>query len=625
MRAKKHKAGRSKIAIAFAALLAPLYLLLKEDEPTHTPDSSETNASPHSLQQSPDPLQRLIESGNTKSESIERDGTPRAYTRTRLVTTEGPHPYLRIVERWTTNPQQKSPSLRSREAFVANQLLVRLNEAANFDQLRALLHGTNLRLGKKITATLCTVESTTTTLDTLPQAIAFLTDHPEIVDTAEGDGYGFGGGDPDDSRFDEQWALKNTGQNGGTPGADVNASEFWETLENAPNVVIAVLDSGLNFHHPDLQNIAWVNPHETPQDNRDNDQNGWTDDINGWDFVNDDNDPSDDHGHGSNVTGIIAANRNNGTGVVGMLSSVQILSCKILNSENGGATSDLISGLRYARRQNASVMNLSLQNYPYSQIVDDEISLCQEQGIILSICGGNQGRDNDISPNYPSSYPHPNIISVANHDRHDQPWTGSFNPTNFGKERIDLFAPGRLILSPILNSSYSSYTGTSQAAPFVTSVAAAIKQINPEWGPSEIKSAILDTVTKQDSYQNLCLTSGRLNAAAALSLAILDADDRDSDNDGFSNRFELAAGTRIDQTHLFPKIVTQRFGDLLRTSVTSALRNDIQFTAEKSSDLQTWTTEDIVTTRSLQSFHARTLLSNVESTFIRFRPVEKTE
>lgn len=625
MRAKKHKAGRSKIAIAFAALLAPLYLLLKEDEPTHTPDSSETNASPHSLQQSPDPLQRLIESGNTKSESIERDGTPRAYTRTRLVTTEGPHPYLRIVERWTTNPQQKSPSLRSREAFVANQLLVRLNEAANFDQLRALLHGTNLRLGKKITATLCTVESTTTTLDTLPQAIAFLTDHPEIVDTAEGDGYGFGGGDPDDSRFDEQWALKNTGQNGGTPGADVNASEFWETLENAPNVVIAVLDSGLNFHHPDLQNIAWVNPHETPQDNRDNDQNGWTDDINGWDFVNDDNDPSDDHGHGSNVTGIIAANRNNGTGVVGMLSSVQILSCKILNSENGGATSDLISGLRYARRQNASVMNLSLQNYPYSQIVDDEISLCQEQGIILSICGGNQGRDNDISPNYPSSYPHPNIISVANHDRHDQPWTGSFNPTNFGKERIDLFAPGRLILSPILNSSYSSYTGTSQAAPFVTSVAAAIKQINPEWGPSEIKSAILDTVTKQDSYQNLCLTSGRLNAAAALSLAILDADDRDSDNDGFSNRFELAAGTRIDQTHLFPKIVTQRFGDLLRTSVTSALRNDIQFTAEKSSDLQTWTTEDIVTTRSLQSFQARTLLSNVESTFIRFRPVEKTE
>lgn len=625
MRAKKHKAGRSKIAIAFAALLAPLYLLLKEDEPTHTPDSSETNASPHSLQQSPDPLQRLIESGNTKSESIERDGTPRAYTRTRLVTTEGPHPYLRIVERWTTNPQQKSPSLRSREAFVANQLLVRLNEAANFDQLRALLHGTNLRLGKKITATLCTVESTTTTLDTLPQAIAFLTDHPEIVDTAEGDGYGFGGGDPDDSRFDEQWALKNTGQNGGTPGADVNASEFWETLENAPNVVIAVLDSGLNFHHPDLQNIAWVNPHETPQDNRDNDQNGWTDDINGWDFVNDDNDPSDDHGHGSNVTGIIAANRNNGTGVVGMLSSVQILSCKILNSENGGATSDLISGLRYARRQNASVMNLSLQNYPYSQIVDDEISLCQEQGIILSICGGNQGRDNDISPNYPSSYPHPNIISVANHDRHDQPWTGSFNPTNFGKERIDLFAPGRLILSPILNSSYSSYTGTSQAAPFVTSVAAAIKQINPEWGPSEIKSAILDTVTKQDSYQNLCLTSGRLNAAAALSLAILDADDRDSDNDGFSNRFELAAGTRIDQTHLFPKIVTQRFGDLLRTSVTSALRDDIQFTAEKSSDLQTWTTEDIVTTRSLQSFHARTLLSNVESTFIRFRPVEKTE
>lgn len=625
MRAKKHKAGRSKIAIAFAALLAPLYLLLKEDEPTHTPDSSETNASPHSLQQSPDPLQRLIESGNTKSESIERDGTPRAYTRTRLVTTEGPHPYLRIVERWTTNPQQKSPSLRSREAFVANQLLVRLNGAANFDQLRALLHGTNLRLGKKITATLCTVESTTTTLDTLPQAIAFLTDHPEIVDTAEGDGYGFGGGDPDDSRFDEQWALKNTGQNGGTPGADVNASEFWETLENAPNVVIAVLDSGLNFHHPDLQNIAWVNPHETPQDNRDNDQNGWTDDINGWDFVNDDNDPSDDHGHGSNVTGIIAANRNNGTGVVGMLSSVQILSCKILNSENGGATSDLISGLRYARRQNASVMNLSLQNYPYSQIVDDEISLCQEQGIILSICGGNQGRDNDISPNYPSSYPHPNIISVANHDRHDQPWTGSFNPTNFGKERIDLFAPGRLILSPILNSSYSSYTGTSQAAPFVTSVAAAIKQINPEWGPSEIKSAILDTVTKQDSYQNLCLTSGRLNAAAALSLAILDADDRDSDNDGFSNRFELAAGTRIDQTHLFPKIVTQRFGDLLRTSVTSALRDDIQFTAEKSNDLQTWTTEDIVTTRSLQSFHARTLLSNVESTFIRFRPVEKTE
>jgi hypothetical protein len=151
--------------------------------------------------------------------------------------------------------------------------------------------------------------------------------------------------------------------------------------------------------------------------------------------------------------------------------------------------------------------------------LDAEFTACQTAGILLCICAGNQGANNDLTPNYPSSYPHANIIAIGNHDRTDVRWSGSFNPSNYGAVSVDLFAPGRDILAPVLGAGYANYTGTSQATPFVTAVAAALKYLHPTWQAPEIKRRILDTVTKRSSYAGLCTTGGRLNAAAAVALS----------------------------------------------------------------------------------------------------------
>ena len=597
-----------------------------------TRNHPQTNASPNAYPElqalipkdqpeSTHPVQRAIANGLVERERFEPTDHDSRWLRTRIVSIKESDRKMRVVEVWEMNHELQRATCLSRELFLADQLLVRNHSTENLEQLNDILEDGNLSFGNKIAKNVYTLISGRQGLDAIPDAIRYLSDYPEIVDTVEGDGFGFGGGDPNDSRFDEQWGLKNTGQNGGTPGADVNATEFWRILTNTPDVTVAVLDSGLNFDHPDLQGISWINPGETDADGIDNDSNGWVDDVHGWDFVNDDNGPRDDHGHGSNVTGIIAANRNNGTGIAGMLSDAKILSCKILNSNNVGSTSNFIAGVQYAREQGASVMNLSLQNYPYSSLLNDECSRCESQGIILSICAGNQGEDNDSSPNYPSSYTHANIISVANHDRTDVRWSGSFNPSNYGKDSVDLFAPGRRVLSPILNSSYSAYTGASQAAPFVTSVCIAIKQANPSWKAPDIKSAILDTVVTKESYGGICQTSGRLDSAAALAQSIILGEENDSDKDGYSNRFELLAGSRLDLSDHLPAIDLEVAPGLLSISIPREQRDDLIFEAEKSFDLVSWISMGIVDTSTPQEFKNQISAPSEGQVFLRVRTV----
>ncbi len=229
-----------------------------------------------------------------------------------------------------------------------------------------------------------------------------------------------------------------------------------------------------------------------------------------------------------------------------MLAGARILVCKILNASNSGLTSNLIAATTYARQRNVPVMNLSLQSYPYDSTLDAAFTACQSAGIVLSICAGNQGLNNDTTPNYPSCYTHSNIIAVGNHDRTDVRWSGSFNPSNFGLASMNLFAPGRNILSPILGTAYSSYTGTSQATPYVTAVCGAIKYANPSWAATRIKSCILGSVVIKASYGGICVTGGRINAVSAMSHAFRQLPLQDTDGDRFSNLFEYLAGTRMD-------------------------------------------------------------------------------
>jgi subtilisin family serine protease len=460
-----------------------------------------------------------------------------------------------------------------------------------------------------------TVRLPTADLDAVPAALKFLSSQPGLVESAEPDGVGFGAGTPDDTRFSEQWGLHNTGQSGGTADADVDAPEFWDIIESAPGIVVAVLDSGLNFTHPDLQGIAWVNPGEIADDGIDNDSSGKADDVSGWDFVNNDKDPTDDHGHGSNVTGIIAANRNNGVGVAGMLGGVRILVCKILNSGNTGTTANLLAAVTYARQRGVPVMNLSLQNYPYSSALNTEFTACEAAGILLSICAGNQGVNNDSTPNYPSCYPQSNIIAVGNHDRTDVRWSSS----NYGLTNVDLFAPGRLILGPVLGANYSNYTGTSQATPHVTAVCAAIKYANPSWAAAGIKNSILSSVVAVPGYNGICVTGGRLNAVNAISDAFRQVPGQDSDGDQFSNLFEYLAGTRVDSRSDKPAVFIERAGGFLRIGVTRVTRADAHLAIEMSADLISWTTTGVTDLSTADTVLGGISLSDSPRSFIRIR------
>jgi len=499
---------------------------------------------------------------------------------------------LRAVEQWQLAPDGTPRNLR-RDLYTADQLIVSTRTDLGDRDARAAFAAVQPTAIERLKPGVYALRLPTATLDSTDLAARALAARSDRIVAAEPDGVGFGGGTPNDPYFSSQWGWHNTGQvSGSVTGsidADVDAPEFWDIAGDATGVTIAVLDSGLNFTHPDLQGVEWTNPGETAGDGIDNDASGKTDDVRGWDWVNNDNDPTDDHGHGTNVTSIMVALRDNGIGTAGLVSGAKILVCKILNASNGGLTSHLIAATTYARQRGVRLMNLSLQNYPYNSSLDAEFTACQSAGIVLCICAGNQGVNNDTTPNYPSSYTHANIISVGNHDRTDQRWSGS----NYGAVSVDLFAPGREIYGTGLGTGYSNYTGTSQATPAVTAVCAQLLALNPTWTPAEVKAAILGSVVARPAYAGICTTGGRLNALDALAYSLRLQAARDTDGDGYSDLVEYLTGTHLDSAASQPILTTELVGSDLRLRAPRVLRADSHFEIETSTDLVNWTTSGV--------------------------------
>jgi subtilisin family serine protease len=370
------------------------------------------------------------------------------------------------------------------------------------EKLGEILSGFNIALGTEITPGVFTAELPHASLEGVPRALELLR---PIVPQAEPDGIGFAAASmPDDPFFSNQWNLLNTGQSGGMPGVDIGAPSFWSALPALPDVTVAVLDTGVDFSHPDLRHLQ----------------------RRGFDFVNQDADPSDDNGHGTGVAGVIFAARNNGTGTSGLLSGARLLAVKVLGSDNKGSTADLIEGLSYARTNGASVINMSLVGYPppgRDGLLAQELARCEAAEIILCVSAGNRGSDNDKSPDYPSSHTNANIIAVGNHERLGRRWDGPDKPSNFGQTNVDLFAPGAAILSTDLPRSYgniSSWVGTSVATPHVAATAAALRALRPLWSAADIKAAILESAVRSPALAGLCQTGGRLNAARAADYAL---------------------------------------------------------------------------------------------------------
>ena len=325
---------------------------------------------------------------------------------------------------------------------------------------------------------------------------------------------------PDDARFGEQWALNNTGQTSGTIDADVDGPEAWERSLGS-EIIVGVIDTGVDLDHEDLAANIWTNAAElggTP--GVDDDNNGYIDDINGWDFANNDNDPNDDESHGTHVAGTIAAVGNNSIGVIGVSPNAKIMALKFLDSSGSGLTSDAILAIEYATANGAHITNNSWGGGGFSQALLDAIENANAAGALFIAAAGNDGTDNDITPHYPSSYNAPNIISVASTDHNDA--LSSFS--NFGATSVDLAAPGSSILSTLPNDTYGLLNGTSMATPHVTGVAALLYSLSLASQTSQtnagihltVKSQLLTSVDILSPLSNLMVTGGRLNAFTTL-------------------------------------------------------------------------------------------------------------
>ncbi|MEA5530651.1 S8 family serine peptidase, partial [Dolichospermum sp. UHCC 0684] len=322
---------------------------------------------------------------------------------------------------------------------------------------------------------------------------------------------------PNDPSFPQLWGLHNTGQNGGTPDADIDAPEAWDIQKGNPNLVIGVIDTGVDYNHPDLVGNIWTNPGEIAGDGIDNDNNGYIDDIRGWDFAYNDNNPSDVHGHGTHVSGTIAGKGNNGVGVTGVAWNAKIMPLKFLNDSGSGTLSAAILAINYATAKGVKITNNSWGGGPYTQSLYDAINAAGQAGALFIAAAGNSGQNADTSPMYPAAYNLANIISVASTTRTDS--LSSFS--NYGLTSVDLGAPGSDIYSTTPNNTYSTYSGTSMASPHVAGAAALVWSQNPTWTAQQVKNTLMNTGDPIAALAGKTVSGKRLNVYNALAAANL--------------------------------------------------------------------------------------------------------
>jgi len=324
---------------------------------------------------------------------------------------------------------------------------------------------------------------------------------------------------PNDPSFAQEWSLQNWGQSGGTAGIDINATRAWDITTGSRNVVVAVIDSGIDLTHPDLAGNLWTNPGEIAGNGIDDDRNGFVDDIHGWNFVDNNANLQDGYGHGTHVAGIIGAVGNDGVGVTGVAWRVSLMVLRVQNDSGAGTTSAVIGALRYAttmRRDfgiNVVVTNNSWEAAAgYSAVIEGLIREQGAAGITFVAAAGNHGTNNDVTPRYPSNYDLPNVIAVASLASSGV-LAGS---SDYGPATVDLAAPGTFILSTWKGGGYAALSGTSMAAPHVSGTVALLAAAKPGITVAEVRAAILGTTAPLASLAGKTVTGGRLDAFAAL-------------------------------------------------------------------------------------------------------------
>lgn len=409
-------------------------------------------------------------------------------------------------------PASVRPDRPDRPAFVPGELLLQFRpEVAEGDRDRVLnRHG--LRVLRHLRADGILKLQIPEGLD--PQTVAVRLRALAEVEAAEPNYYRYLDATPNDPRFSEMYGLNNTGQTGGTADADIDAPEAWDIATGSADVVVAILDSGMDLTHVDLTGNLYSNPGET-LNGVDDDGNGFIDDINGWDFRDNDNDPSDPSAlcssHGTHTAGTVGAVGNNGIGVTGVAQTVRIMPLRAFYALSIFCTAqdaDLIEAMDYMKRMNVPISNNSWGGGPASQMIRNAVA--GTRGLFVA-SAGNEGSDNDALPSYPASYGMENIVSVA--ATTDTDALASFS--NFGVTAVDLGAPGDDILSTTRGNTYGQLSGTSMAAPHVAGAAAVLLGNDPTLTAHELRAKLL----KSTDFKGLPVaTGGRLNLFNALTL-----------------------------------------------------------------------------------------------------------
>ena len=322
---------------------------------------------------------------------------------------------------------------------------------------------------------------------------------------------------PNDPRFDDLWGMHNTGQTGGTADADIDAPEAWDISTGSPDVIVGVIDTGVDYNHEDLAANIWSNPGEIAGNGIDDDGNGFVDDVHGINAITGSGDPMDDHDHGTHCSGTIGGVGNNNIGVAGVSWQVKIIGLKFLDSAGYGDTADAITCINYAvalknSGVNIRVLSNSWGGGPFSQALEDAIWDANNVGIVFTAAAGNYTSNNDTSPYYPATYDVPNVVAVASTDHNDN--ISSFS--NYGATTVDLGAPGTSILSTVIGNSYAYFNGTSMATPHVSGAAALFLSVNDQLTVAEIKTLLMDYGDPVSALVGKTVTGKRLNVYNSL-------------------------------------------------------------------------------------------------------------
>lgn len=306
---------------------------------------------------------------------------------------------------------------------------------------------------------------------------------------------------PNDPLYGSQWAHQK-----------VQSSKAFDISTGSQSVVVAMIDSGVDYTHPDIAPNMWINTKEVAGNGVDDDRNGYVDDIYGYDFANNDSNPMDDDGHGTHTAGTVGARGGNGKGISGHSPIVKIMALKFLAKSGAGDVSAAVRAIDYAVKNGAKIMNNSWGSNVTSRTLSDAIIRARNAGVLFVAAAGNSAENNDVSPSYPANYPYDNVISVAASTSGDT--LAEFS--SYGATKVHIAAPGQGILSTLPGATYGSADGTSMAAPLVSGVLALMIARRPDLNYLQIRQALLSNVDTLSSLSGKVSTGGRINAYKAL-------------------------------------------------------------------------------------------------------------